>query len=126
MSFCYIDDYLGLKMYDYFDPYIKSIVIKYAADNPCTKVVKMINDMIGNRIKIEEPFQYISKQTIRNIILSSNLSNPELKELETPEDLYIMADEKFVATQNNNKLYGQNQKYLCYGRWSPVDKKITI
>ena len=101
-TFCFIDDYLGLKKYDYFDPYIKSMVIKYAADNPCTKVAKMINDMIGNRIKIEEPFQYISRQTIRNIILSSNLSNPEIKELETPENLYIMADEKFVSTQNNN------------------------
>ena len=101
-SFCFIDDYLGLKKYDYFDPYIKAMVIKYAADNPCTKVAKTINDMIGNRIKIDEPFQYISRQTIRNIILSSPLSNPEIKELETPEDLYIMADEKFVSTQNNN------------------------
>lgn len=101
-SFCYIDDYLGLKKYDYFDPYIKSMVIKYAADNPCTKVAKTINDMIGNRIKLEEPFQYISRQTIRNIILSSPLSNPEIKELETPESLYLMADEKFVSTQNNN------------------------
>jgi len=100
--FCFIDDYLGLKKYDYFDPYIKSMVIKYAAENPCTKVAKIINDMIGNRIKLEEPFQYISRQTIRNIILSSNLSNPEIKQLEIPEDLYIMADEKFVATQNNN------------------------
>ena len=101
-SYCFIDDYLGLKKYDYFDPYIKSMVIKYAADNPCTKVAKIINDMICNRIKIIEPFQYISRQTIRNIILSSNLSNPEIKELDTPEDLYIMADEKFVATQNND------------------------
>ena len=101
-SFCFIDDYLGLKKYDYFDPYIKSMIIKYSADNPCTKVAKIINDMIGSRIKIEEPFQYISRQTIRNIILSSPLSNPKIKELETPENLYIMADEKFVSTQNNN------------------------
>jgi len=102
-TFCYIDDYLGLKKYDYFDPYIKSCVLEYAANNPCTKVAKIINDMIGKKIKLEEPFQYISKQTIRNIILSSPLSKPKLKELDTPDDLYIMADEKFIATQNNNK-----------------------
>jgi len=102
-TYCYIDDYLGLKKYDYFDPYIKACVLEYAANNPCTKVAKIINDMIGNRIKLDEPFQYISKQTIRNIILASILSKPEPKELETPDDLYIMADEKFVATQNNNK-----------------------
>lgn len=101
-SYCYIDDYLGLKKYDYFDPYIKALVINYAADNPYTKVAKIINDMIGNRIKTFEPFQYITKQTIRNIILTSTLSNPEPTELPTPENLYIMADEKYIATQNNN------------------------
>ena len=101
-SFCFIDDYLGLKKYDYFDPYIKATILEYAANNPCTKVAKIINDMIGNRIKTKESYQYITRQTIRNIILSSPISKPEYKELETPEDLYIMADEKYVATQNNN------------------------
>lgn len=102
-SFCFIDDYLGLKKYDYFDPYIKATALDYASKYPCTKVAKMINDLIGNRIKLSDPFQFISKQTIRNIILSSTISNPVLKQLETKEDLYIMADEKFIATQNNNK-----------------------
>ena len=102
-SFCFIDDYLGLKKYDYFDPYIKATILEYAANNPCTKVAKIINDMIGNRIKTKESYQYITRQTIRNIILSSPISKPEYKELETPDDLYIMADEKFVATQNNNE-----------------------
>ena len=101
-SFCFIDDYLGLKKYDYYDPYIKATILEYSANNPYSKVAKIVNDMIGNRIKIKEPYQYLSRQTIRNIILKSNLSKPEYKELETPEDLYIMADEKFVATQNNN------------------------
>lgn len=102
-SFCFIDDYLGLKKYDYFDPYIKATILEYAANNPNTKVAKIINDMIGNRIKTTEPYQYITRQTIRNIILSSPISKPQYEELETPDDLYIMADEKFIATQNNNK-----------------------
>lgn len=82
-SYCFIDDYLGLKKYDYSDPYIKACVLKYASNNPCTKVAKIINDMIDNRIKIKEPFQYISKQTIRNIILSSpiSISKSKAKEL---------------------------------------------
>lgn len=101
-SFCFIDDYLWLKKYDYFDPYIKATVLEYAANNLCTKVAKMINDLIRNRVKLKEPFQYISKQTIRNIILSSPISKPETEELETPENLYIIADEKFISTQNNN------------------------
>ena len=100
--YCFIDDYLGLKKYDYFDPYIKSMVIKYASDNPYSKVAKIINDIIFNRIKLDEPFQYISKQTVRNIVLNEPISEPEINQLQTPNDLYIMADEKFVSTQNNN------------------------
>ena len=101
-SYCFIDDYLGLKKYDYFDPYIKATILDYSANNPYSKVAKLINDMIGNRIKLKEPFQIISRQTIRNIILSSDTSKKEYQELETKENLYIMADEKFIATQNNN------------------------
>ena len=101
-SYCYLDDYLGLKKYDYFDPYIKATVLEYAANNSSGKVIKYINDLLENRIKIEKPFNYISKQTIRNIILNSTLSKPEMVELETPETIYIIADEKFIPTQNND------------------------
>lgn len=101
-SYCFIDDYLGLKKYDYFDPYIKALIVDYSSKHSYSKVATIINDMIGNRVKLKEEYQYITKQTIRNIILNPVLSNPELKEKDTPENLYVMADEKFIATQNNN------------------------
>ena len=101
-SYCFIDEYLGLKKYDYFDPYIKATIIEYAANNSSPKVAKILNDMIGKHIKLDKAHPIISRQTIRNIILKSKLSNPEIKELETKDDLYIMADEKWVHTQNNN------------------------
>ncbi len=125
-TYCYIDDYLGLKKYDYFDPYIKSCVLEYAANNPCTKVAKMINDLIGNRIKFNEPFQYISKQTIRNIILSSPVSKPEFKELETPDNLYIMADEKFIATQNNNNEDVMIKEIVVFDGRIAKNKRATL
>jgi len=102
-SYCFIDEYLGLKKYDYFDPYIKSLILEYAADNSSGKIVKFINDLIGNRLKLKVEFNYISRQTIRNIILESKLSKPQYEELPTPDTLYIMADEKWVHTQNNGK-----------------------
>ena len=101
-SYCYLDRFLGLKKYDYFDPYIKATIVEYSANNPIPTVVNMINDLIGNRIKLEDKIKYINRQTIRNIILDSKLSNPESKQLDTPETLYIIADEKWVHTQNNN------------------------
>ena len=100
--YCFIDEYLGLAKYDYFDPYIKACILDYSAQYPYSQVAKMMNDLINKKINIDKPFQIISRQTIRNIILSSKYSKPEIKQLETPESLYIMADEKFIATQNNN------------------------
>ena len=101
-SYCYLDRFLGLKKHDYFDPYIKATIVEYSANNPIPTVVNMINDLIGNRIKLEDKIKYISRQTIRKIILDWKLSNPESKQLDTPETLYIIADEKWVHTQNNN------------------------
>lgn len=106
-SFCYLDRFLGLKKHDYFDPYIKATIVEYSANNSIPNVCNMINDLIGNRIKLENKIKYLNRQTVRNIILESKTSNPEKKELETPETIYIIADEKWVHTQNNN-----NQKVM--------------
>ncbi len=62
----------------------------------------MINDLLGDRIKISNKIKYLNRQTIRNIILDSKLSTPQNKQLDTPDNLYIIADEKWVHTQNNN------------------------
>lgn len=101
-SYCYLDRFLGLKKHDYFDPYIKATIVEYSANNSIPTVVNMINDLIGNRIKLDDKIKYLNRQTIRNIILDSKLSNPESKQLDTPETLYIIADEKWIHTQNNN------------------------
>ena len=101
-SYCYLDRFLGLKKHDYFDPYIKATIVEYSANNSIPTVVNMINDLIGNRINLADKIKYLNRQTIRNIILDSKLSNPEQNELDTPESLYIIADEKWVHTQNNN------------------------
>ena len=101
-SFCFLDRFLGLKKNDYFDPYIKATIIEYSANNSVPTVCNMINDLLGNRIKISNKIKYLNRQTIRNIILDSKLSTPQSKELDTPDTLYIIADEKWVHTQNNN------------------------
>lgn len=101
-SFCYLDRFLGLKKHDYFDPYIKATIIEYSANNSIPTVCNMINELIGNKVKLSNKIKYLNRQTIRNIILDSKLSNPEKKELNTPETIYIIADEKWVATQNND------------------------
>ena len=101
-SYCFIDRYLGLKKHDYFDPYIKATILEYAANNSIPTVCCMVNELIGEKIKLKDKCKYLNRQTIRNIILNAKISLPEKKELETPETIYIIADEKWVSTQNNN------------------------
>src|SRR5574344_310342 len=101
-SYCYLDRFLGLKKHDYFDPYIKATIIEYSANNSIPNVCNMINELIDNRIKLKNKIKYLNRQTIRNIILESITSIPPKKELITPETLYIIADEKWVNTQNND------------------------
>lgn len=102
-SFCYLDRFLGLHKHDYFDPYIKALIIEYSSNNSIPTVCSMINEFIGNRIKLSNKIKYLSRQSVRNIILSSKLSVPTKKELPTPNTLYIIADEKYVHTQYNDK-----------------------
>ncbi len=102
-NYCFLDRYLGLHKYDYFDPYLKALVIEYASFNSYPKTARYINDLIGNRISIDKKIKYFSRQTIRNILLKSKLSDYDVKQKDyTPEILYIIADEKWIHTQNND------------------------
>lgn len=101
--YCHVDRLLGLHKYDYFDPYLKALAIHYSADNSYPKVAEIINDLIGNRISIVQKVKYLSRQTIRNIIMKSILSNPVPSKKNTPTTLYVIADEKWIHTQNNDK-----------------------
>lgn len=101
-SYCHLDRFLGLKKNDYFDPYIKAKVIEESAKNSIPNVCNIINDLIGEKISLEDKIKYLNRQTIRNIILSAKISRPERIELATPRTIYIIADEKWAPTQNNN------------------------
>ena len=100
--YCYVDRLLGLKKYDYFDPYIKAEILDYVSDDNYSKTANHINSLIGNRISLKEKEKYLSRQTVRNVILNENLSKPKINKLDDVEDLYIISDEKWIPTQNNN------------------------
>src|SRR5574344_3041352 len=46
-SYCHLDRFLDLKKHDYFDPYIKSVIVEKAANNSIPTVCDFINDLIG-------------------------------------------------------------------------------
>ena len=100
--FCYVDRLLGLKKYDYFDPYIKAEILDYVSKNNYQETADHINSLIGNRISLDKKTKYLSRQTIRNIVLKENLSIPKINKLKDTNCLYIIADEKWISTQRNN------------------------
>lgn len=102
-SYCHIDRILGLKKYDYFDPYIKAEILDYVSSNNYSKTAEHINLLIGNRISIYEKTKYLTRQTVRNVVLKSVLAEPCVKKLPDVERIFVMADEKWIPTQNNNK-----------------------
>lgn len=102
-NYCYLDRLLGLHKYNYFDPYLKAIIVDYLSFNSMPKTAKYVNDLIGSRIKLDNAFKYISRQTVRNIIISAKLSIVNNSKTLDSENIYLIADEKWIHTQNNNK-----------------------
>ncbi|MEG2230383.1 MAG: UPF0236 family protein [Bacilli bacterium] len=130
-SFCYLDRKLGLKKYQYFDPYIRSLVVSKCATKSISETCREINDMIGKRVTTEEKFKYLNRQSARNIILESILADDIDQELETPEEIYILADEKFIATQNNpNKKRNSTKEMIksivVYDGFNDVGKRRLL
>ncbi len=101
--YCYLDDYLGLAKHDYFDPYIKAKIVELSAIHSMNKVRKIMNDMVGSRITVDKKESLFSRQIIHNIVNQGKISTTIVEEKNTPKTLYVMADEKWVSTQNNDK-----------------------
>ena len=116
---------LGLKPYDYYDPFIKSLIVEYSANNSYAKTAKYINNLIANRFKLDNNSKYLmTRQTVHNIIKQANVeqfeNNPE-KEIET---LYIMADEHFVGSQDKDNDYMVKQ-VVVFEDIEVIERKTT-
>lgn len=102
----YLDRKLGLPLWNTYDPCVKAMICElYANQNSTIKVGEILGD------KLFSPFstashrhQYrISRQTVHNTLRSSLLIKQTHKPQETtPEELYIMADEKYIPLQKGN------------------------
>ena len=103
----YLDRHLGLPRYDRYDPTVKAMIFEqFSTQNSMTKVGRIIGDRIYSSFTKKESRKYheIPRQTIQNIVSKSNVYKPSLKEVDYDVDtIFIMADEKFVATQGNGR-----------------------
>lgn len=124
--FCYIDRLLGLPKYDYFDPYIKAEVVNSVADDNYSKTAQYVNSLIGNKVSLKDKTSFISRQAVRNIILNSPVSNPNYNRLKDSDTLYILGDEKWIPTQNNNNKKVMQKSIVIFDGFSVNGKRKSL
>lgn len=105
--FCYVDRKFGIPKYDQYDPCVKAMVYEfYANNNSMIKVGQWVGDRIFSPFSLskDRTFHAIPRQTVQNILKSHPTLNIQPKpKMETPNTLYVMADEKWIALQSHNE-----------------------
>ncbi len=105
--YTHVDRKLGLPKYDKYDPTVKAQIVELAANsNSMIKVGEIVGERIYSNFTLDARRKNynISRQTVHNIIKSVKRFNPNInRKNNTPEILYIMADEKYVNLQRHSK-----------------------
>lgn len=99
----YIDSLFELPKYDHYDPIVKGIAIDKAIHSNQAIAGRDTGELLSNLNVLSSDnrtLSHISRQTVRNWIIK--WKNPKLKyeQVNTPETLYIMGDEKFIGCQD--------------------------
>ena len=104
--YIHVDRYFGLPKRDKFDPYVCSLVVDAMANsNSAIKVGRQVGELIDKRVNIDSFKNEISRQQVKNIVFKASNMNIEADwiELNTPESIYVMADEKWIHNQREDK-----------------------
>ena len=104
-KFFYIDKIFDLPKNDHYDPIVKAISISKAVSTSQAQSVRdtsaFINDI--SYFKTTSTIKDIPRQSVYNWIKNWYIPNIVPKSVETPETLYVMADEKYIGAQNISK-----------------------
>ena len=94
---CHVDEKLGLDKYERISKEVLAIIVKeYADSNSMIKTGKHVANIINGYGS-----NPLSRQTVYNSIKKVGVLESKHKMQEaTPDTIYIMADEKYVASQN--------------------------
>lgn len=100
-----LDKYFNLPKYDHYDPIIKSIAINNAfhtSQAQASRDISFITNGLSFFIDKDKIFN-IPRQSIYNWIKKWKIPNVIPKSINTPDTLYVMADEKYISSQNSDK-----------------------
>lgn len=96
--FFFTDLFFNLPKKKHFDPFVCAELFESAASNSYSKAGKIIANKIGKRISSNIN---ISRATVRNIVMSFDYEEDEVKKEKRVKRLLVMLDEKFVGSQFN-------------------------
>ena len=100
-----LDKCFDLPKYDHYDPVIKSIAINNTFNTSqaqAARDISFITNGLSYFIDKEKVFN-IPRQSVYNWIKKWKVPNVTPKSINTPETLYVMADEKYIGSQDTAK-----------------------
>lgn len=103
--FFYIDKIFDLPKNDHYDPIVKAITISKAISTSQAQSVRDTSSLINDLSYFESNsiIKDIPRQSVYNWIRNWCVPNIVPKSVNTPETLYVMADEKYIGAQDIDK-----------------------
>ena len=104
-KFFYIDKIFDLPKNDHYDPIVKTIAISKAVSTSQAQSVRDTSSSINDLSYFESDsiIKDIPRQSVYNWIKNWYVPNIVPKSVETPDTLYVMADEKYIGSQDIEK-----------------------
>lgn len=100
-----LDKCFDLPKYDHYDPIIKSIAINNTFNTSqaqAARDISFITNGLSYFIDKDKIFN-IPRQSVYNWLKKWKVPNITPKSINTPETLYVMADEKYIGSQDTDK-----------------------
>lgn len=104
-KFFYVDKVFDLPKYDHYDPIVKGFAIDNAIKTSQAQAARDTSYFIGE-LKHFMDFEIVNsvtRQSVYNWIKEWNTPNIVPTSIDTPETLYVMADEKYIGAQDIDK-----------------------
>ena len=105
MKFFYLDSAFDLPKYDHYDPIIKAIAVNNSVNTSQAQASRDTSAFIGDLKYFMDTnsVNTIPRQSIYNWIKEWHTPNVVPTSIDTPETLYVMADEKYIGAQDIEK-----------------------
>ena len=103
--FFFVDKAFDLPKYDHYDPIVKGIAISNATNYSQAQSSRITSSFI-NDIKFfanDVSSYHIPRQSIFNWLKNWHTPNVIPESIDTPDTIYVMADEKFIGAQDIEK-----------------------